>query len=53
MKTRHEVKITYKKIVSKWECSKGELWTARSSDTQRMRCLINETSTEKMPKGTS
>lgn len=37
MKTKHEVKITYKKIVSKWEYSKGELWTARSLDIQRIR----------------
>lgn len=53
MKTKYEVKIIYKKIALKWECSKGELWTARSSDTQRIRCLINETSSEKTPKGTS
>lgn len=37
----------------KWECGKGELQTVRSTDTERISCLINETSSEKKPKGMS
>lgn len=29
------------------------LWTVRSSDTKRIRCLMNETSSEMKPNGTS
>lgn len=35
----------------KWECGKGELQTVRRTDTERISYLINETSSEKKPKG--